>query len=182
MSQSNSIASFDLLVANVVRSVIDATAKPGETAEQTSARTRVIVLMFESLGARDPIQAMLAAQYIAMRHALMDAMKDLSDPGVDLKTRTRMRAVTVSMSRSLDAVLNKLQRKKAKTEAPAAEKPAPPAAKAPLAPMPDAPLPDAPANPLAWTPPSRPAQTLKAAMLGSTTLRAPMRPAAMTTG
>ena len=174
MSQSNSIASFDLLVANVVRSVIDATAKPGETAEQTGARTRVIVLMFESLGAHDPIQAMLAAQYIAMRHALMDAMKDLSDPGVDLKTRTRMRAVTVSMSRSLDAVLNKLQRKKAKTEAPAAEKPAPPAAKAPL--------PDVPASPLAWTPPSRPAQTLKAAMLGSTTLRAPARPAAMTTG
>ena len=113
MTEDDFSMTFEAFNAQIVKDTIAVTAPAGETPADRLNRTRAIVVMFQGLDPATPVQAMIVGQIVATRYALMAALRDLNNPEADLKTLTRMRAVTMAMSKTLDSWFARLAALKA---------------------------------------------------------------------
>lgn len=102
----------------LLASLIEAVAGtwPAEATEDRLQATRAAL---EALAPSDLVEAMLAARIIAAHHATMDGFRramlpDLGDPEV-----IRLRASAIAASRSFDAALRMLEKRRAAADKPA---------------------------------------------------------------
>jgi len=101
MTQPGFSLSQDAYNAYMLRSVMDATAVSGETAEGTMLRSAAIVEMFRSFEPANAIESMVACHCICLRFMLDSAMRDAGNQELNPALLTRMRGMANSISKNL---------------------------------------------------------------------------------
>ncbi len=100
-----------------------ARAKPKETEAEYKERYTAIATAFAAFAPRDPIEQMLAAQFIAAHHAALDCLA-LAMAAEDQPEHTRLHRIHATLNRAMNTTLRHL----AKAQARPAESLAPPPA------------------------------------------------------
>lgn len=89
--------------------------------DATAIRRDIARMLFDALKPRDAVEAMLAARAIAAHHATMDGYARAAQPGTSDENSIRLRANAIAASRSFDAVLRTLEKRRKEPDAPAVE-------------------------------------------------------------
>ena len=98
-----------------------ARAKPNETEAEYKQRYTAIATAFAAFAPRDPIEQMLAAQFIAAHHAALDCLA-LAMAAEDQAEHTRLHRIHATLNRAMNTTLRHL----AKAQARPADSLAPP--------------------------------------------------------
>jgi hypothetical protein len=82
---------------------------PGATAQQIADARDAALILLDSLGARDPVGAMLAAEVVAAQAAILESLRQAAVPGVPVGLACRLGSVAASLMRRLCVLVNQLQ-------------------------------------------------------------------------
>jgi hypothetical protein len=111
------------LFAGFVALLIDTLAGmvPGTDDDTNTLGTRrdLARILFEAFKPRDAVEAMLAARAVAAHHATMNGFTRAAAPGLSDETVIRLRANAIAASRSFDAVLRTLDKRRKEAAEPA---------------------------------------------------------------
>ena len=121
MTQPSFSLSQDAYNAFMLRSVMDATAVVGETAEEAMVRSAAIVEMFRAFEAANAMESMVACHCISLRFMLEAAMRDAGNLELEPVLLTRMRGMATSISKNLHLWIAKFETLHARNEARATE-------------------------------------------------------------
>ena len=130
------------LFASFVALLIDTLARivPGTGGRAEATRRDIARALFEALKPRDAVDAMLAARMLAAHYAEMDGYARATQPGLTDEKVIRLRANAIAASRSFDAALRTLEKRRAPAAPKRAEARRP---EAPVQPVQAAPQPEA---------------------------------------
>ena len=118
---------------NLLRTLTNtARAKPNETEAEYKERYTDIATAFAAFAPRDPIEQMLAAQFIAAHHAALDCLA-LAMAAEDQPEHTRLHRIHATLNRAMNATLRQLAKAQAR---PAESLPPPPVIEVPAQPEP----------------------------------------------
>jgi hypothetical protein len=123
MSPSSGSPSSEPVFATFVAMLIDTLAGlvPGSDDDTATRDTRRAIarLMFEAFRPRDAIEAMAAARAVAAHQAAMDNFARAAKPDTSDEKAIRLRANAIAASRSFDAVLRTLEKRRKEAVQPA---------------------------------------------------------------
>jgi hypothetical protein len=115
------------LFGSVLLDILErALSRNGDDGDARSTATDIARSLFDTLKPRDVLEAMLAARLVAAHCAAIDGYARATQPEVAEVMVLRLRANAAAVSRSFDAALRTLARRRAPVAQPRAERPAVP--------------------------------------------------------
>jgi len=118
------------LFGSVLLDILErALSRNGDNGDARSTATDIARSLFDTLKPRDVLEAMLAARLVAAHCAAIDGYARATQPEVAEVMVLRLRANAAAVSRSFDAALRTLARRRAPVAQPRAERPAAPPAR-----------------------------------------------------
>lgn len=116
-TQSNPL--FAGFVALLIDTLAGMLPGPDDDTNTLATRRDLARILFEAFKPRDAVQAMLAARAVAAHHATMNGFARAAAPGMSDETVIRLRANAIAASRSFDAVLRTLDKRRKEAAEPA---------------------------------------------------------------
>ena len=118
---------------NLLRVLVNtARARPNETDAEYKERYTAIATAFAAFAPRDPIEQMLAAQFVAAHHAATDCLAQAM-AATDAPTYERLHRIHVTLNRAMNTTMRLLEKAQAR---PAESLPPPPVIEVPARPAP----------------------------------------------
>ncbi len=90
-----------------------ARARPNETGAEYNERYTAIATAFAAFAPRDPVEQMLAAQFIAAHHAALDCLA-LAMAAEDAPEHTRLHRIHATLNRAMNTTLRQLTQAQAR--------------------------------------------------------------------
>ncbi len=116
-------------LAALLRATLDTLPHHPDASEDERATDRQAALIaITALAPRGPMEAMLAARYVAAHHAVMAAFRGAAQPNLPATWQLRYQGRAIALSRLMDAAMRDLSRLQARASVrPIAQPPAMPA-------------------------------------------------------
>ncbi len=102
-------------LAATLRATIDTLPHhPDATAEEIANRQQAALIAIDSLRPRDPVEAILAARFVAIHAAIMESFRCAAQPGLPFEPKLRYTGRAIVLSRLADATMGELSKRQAR--------------------------------------------------------------------